>query len=353
MILSIGNAVAAEPFTSFEGKGTIKIPETFQAWHSQFEKNKDYGESWFFMVQTDEGGVLFALATITNLGLRTFDGIVDAQFYTPDGQAHALHSEYKRKDIDSSTEKMDVKIGKTHTWGSGKNYHFVSNEKQMQIKLDVKNAMASYMFGDGKVHFFEDRSSEWSMGVNSTRGSASGKVTINGKTYSLKGNAYHDHGWATIKMPEAFSKWFSLRIYDKDYTIVLHKQTLTKKFGGKKHTFGYFGTDKKLIGSMRRFAFKETAVKKDSKSKYKVPRKFKVSFKSGGYTIKGTVEESKFLESIDVLGQVSWPVRIIIKAFYSKPFMHRYLAQYELDVTDKEGKIEHISGLGVVEANFF
>lgn len=344
---------AAEKFTSFEGKNTVNIPDAFKAWHNKFENNKDYGESWFFMVQTDDGGVLFALATITNLGLRTFDGIVDAQFYTPDGKNYSLHSENKRDSIKASTDKMDVKIGKTRTWGSGSNYHFTTSEKDMQIKLDVTNVLPSYMFGNGTVHFFEDRSSEWSIGINTTRGKSSGQLTVGGKTYSLKGRAYHDHGWATIKMPEAFSKWFALRIYDPKYTLVLHKQFLTKKFGSGRHTFGYFGTNEKLIGSTRNFAFDLTNVRKDKKSGYSMPTAFKVSVKTGGYTVTGTVKESRFLESIDVLGQVSWPVRIVIKAFYSKPYMHRYIAQYELDITDNEGKTEHISGQGVVEANFF
>lgn len=351
MALAI-TAYAAEPFFGFEGSGSTKISPEFQAWHTQFEKNGDYGESWFFLSQSDDGGVLFAMVSITNLSLGTFDGSIDLQYYGADGKKAEYHKETKRDAVKASTTEMDVTVGKAHAWGGGGSYHLTLNDG-INVKLDIENAMPGYIFGDGKIKFFEDKRAEWTIGMNTIKGKASGSITANGKTYDLAGNAYHDHGWATIKLPDAVQKWFSLRLYTDKYAIVMHDQYLTKKFGSQHNKFGVFGVDNKIVGGFKNFVFTPKDNRKIKEGGYSVPSGFDVSFKVGDYEVKGSLSEKKFLGSVDILGQVSWPIRMVIKAFYSNPYMYRWQCQYELDVTDKSGATEHISGVGVVETNFF
>ncbi len=354
LVAMLSTAAALEPYYSFQPKGgTTKIPAAFQAWHAQFEDDKDYGESWFFFTQTNDGAVLFAMLSITNLGLRTFEGTVDAQFYTPDGKVHNAHKEYKRDKVTASTDKMDVKIGHNYVTGGGGVYKIGIEEAGMKLDLTLKNVLPPYMFGNGKVEFYKDRSAEWTMGLNVPRGASAGSLSVDGKSYDLAGTGYHDHGWATVKLPDIFTSWYTLRAYDSKYAFVLHKQKMEKDFGGKVHQFGLFGVDGKLKGALRNFSFSPTQQVKDKKSKYTIPTAFNLALKTGEYTVKGTVTRTRHLDTLDVLGQVSWPVRVVIKAFYSNPFMHRYLAKLELDVTDKDGNTEHVSTLGVVEANFF
>src|SRR5688572_21231084 len=77
---------AAEPVYAFEPGAAARLTEGAElGWHKQFEDDGDYGETWFFMVHTDEGGVLFASVSITNLGMRTFDGVYELRYYAADG----------------------------------------------------------------------------------------------------------------------------------------------------------------------------------------------------------------------------------------------------------------------------
>ncbi|MBW2256129.1 MAG: hypothetical protein JRI25_16235 [Deltaproteobacteria bacterium] len=99
------------------------VPEAFQAWHTQYEDDGNYGESWFFMTHTSEGGALYALLSITNLGLRTYDGSIDIQYYPPEGEAHRYHREVRRAELAGSEEQMDITVGGGHAWGGGRAYH--------------------------------------------------------------------------------------------------------------------------------------------------------------------------------------------------------------------------------------
>ena len=93
--------------------------------------------------------------------------------------------------------------------------------------------------------------------------------------------------------------------------------------------------------------------REDGKSGYEIPIEFKVFIKAGGYTLSGTVKEEQFLDSIDILEKLSWPVRTAIKALYTKPFLLRYLANCEIAVMEKNGEPHHISALGLVETNVY
>ena len=62
-------ALAAEPISKFEPDGTRGVSADFQRWHSEFEDDGNYGESWFYVARMEGGETLFVMFSITNLGL--------------------------------------------------------------------------------------------------------------------------------------------------------------------------------------------------------------------------------------------------------------------------------------------
>jgi hypothetical protein len=351
-LLLTGVVLAAKPFFAFDTTVIKPVPTRAQAWHPQFEKDSDYGESWFSMVQADSGAVLFAMVTITNLGLKTFDGIIDVNFYDPAGKAHYFHKELKRDSVTASTAAMDTTVGPARVWGGKGQYHLTLTDDAMSIKLDVASWLPTAMFGDGAVRFFSDKSAEWTLGMTVPYGRSTGELTTGGRTFNLAGYVYSDHGYATIKMPDFVRTWRTLRAYKGKRAIVMHDLFFTKKFDEKELAFGVFTADGKTMLPMREISFKPTAFRKD-KSKYDVPTAYDLSFKAGDYTVSGKVNEKRFLDGVDVLGQVSWPVRVLIKAFYANPFMFRSTMTYELSITAADGTVENLSGSTVVESNVF
>lgn len=343
---------SAEPFFPFEPGGEPGVTPRFQAWHTEFEDNGSYGESWFYMLRTDEGGVLFALFSITNLGLRTFDGTYEVDYYAPDGQHYNVHKEYTREQVKASTEKMEVSIGTARTWGGGNDYHVRVDDPAVKLAFDIVNILPPYKFGDGALKFREDKSEAWWIAMNTPCGRTSGNLTIGGKSFKLEGFGYHDHAWSNIKVPTFVSQWYTLRVLEADFAVVLHDQALSKTFGSAHNRFGVLGVDGKLVAGTRNFQLEPKAKRKVA-SGFNIPSEYALLINANGYKVTGTIKEDRFLAAIDVLGQVSWPIRMAIKAFYTNPYFHRYTGKCELDVTDKAGNQRHISGTAVLEANFF
>jgi hypothetical protein len=341
-----------KPFYAFEsGKDPISDPNG-KGWHREYEDNDNYAESWFFMVQTKQSGVLFVTLSVTNIGLRTFDGACDVRFYTSNGDRHVTCTQYRRKDISGARDRLDLTIGPNHLVNAGRTCRLKINEKNLQLDMTLKGVLPEFQFGNGRVSVYEDRSAEWNIHFDAPRAVVKGALTADGRTYNLAGKGYYDHTWSTIKFPTLVEKWYALRIYDRRFSIILHQLHLTDAFGGNKICAGIIGDGARLI-PVRSFLFRPLRSRKDETSGFQRPIAFEVSIKTGGYWINGTIKEERFLDSIDVLGQLSWPTRTLIKTFYTKPYLIRYLADCDINLTDRDGVQHHISGLGVVGTNFY
>jgi hypothetical protein len=343
---------AQNSFYPFEDtKGSVLDPAS-KGWHQEYEGNGDYGEIWFFVAQTKEGGVLFASLAITNLGLRTYDGSCTVNFYAPDGEKYQMHSEYRRRDISGTEGKMDVTVGPNRVWAEGDSYHLTLNEKNLKLSMTFEGKLPAFQFGNGRVFFYEDRSAEWSVGFHAPRATVRGDLSVDGRNFNLEGYGYHDHSWSTIKLPTFVDKWYTLRLYDQRVSIILHQIYLTDQFGGGMLRLGMVGENGRLQATSD-FRYEPLKWREDGKSRFEMPTEFEVFINAGGYTITGKVKEWEFLDSIDVLEVVSWPVRSAIKAFYTSPFFLRYLANCEIDMINKNGERHHISTLGLVETNVY
>ncbi|MFW6369089.1 MAG: hypothetical protein ACOC0J_00725, partial [Myxococcota bacterium] len=167
------------------------------------------------------------------------------------------------------------------------------------------------------------------------------------------GNGYHDHGWSTIKMPTFVKRWYTVRLFHDNYTIIAHRIHLQDRFGGGTIDMGILAHDGKIVGTSRNLRYRPTSWREDSNSGYRVPAVTELGMQTGGYRVSGRFSESRFVDSIDVLGQVSWPVRAVIRAFYTKPFMLRFMSDYELEITSRDGETEQITGQAIMEANYY
>lgn len=348
----VQSASAATPYYPFEEAEPKMLETTQRRWHKEYENSRNYGESWFFLVYTKQGGVLFANISITNLGLRTFDSAIDIRFYAPEGKVYRCFKDYRRQDLFATAEGLDLTIGGSHLKGDENAYYLSIDEAQFQMDLTLVKTLPSFQFGNGRVDFYKDRSVEWNLNLDAPRADASGTLTAEGKMFSLVGNGYHDHTWATIMLPTFMEKWYSLRFFQERFSIVIFQIHLTRKFGGGMLCAGLIGDGSNLT-PIRSFLYKPLKWRREQTSGLDMPTELQLCIKTADYSITGSIKEMQFLDSIDVLARVPWPIRKIVKATYTRPFLIRYLARCDLDVTRQDGVRQQISVTGVAGLNSY
>jgi hypothetical protein len=345
------SSVNRKPFFAFE-KTHDEFDTTSRNWHREYEKNNSYAESWFFLVQTQQETVLFVTLSVTNLGIRTFDAVCDVRFYASNGDQYGTYAQYRRKDVSGARNKLDLTIGPNQLVHMDRTYRLSIAENDLQLDLTLENVLPEFQFGNGRVLFYEDRSAEWNIRFDAPRAVAKGILTVADKTFSLDGDGYHDHVWSSIKLPTFAKKWYTLRLYDERFTIILHQIHLADTFGGGKICAGIIGDNNRLI-PFRTYCYNPLKWRKDATSGLQIPEELALSIRTKEYTVEGTVKEVRFLESVEVLSRLSWSIRTAVKVFYSKPYLIRYQAQCDINLIDNSGVRYPISGLGVVGANYY
>jgi predicted secreted hydrolase len=199
---------------------------------------------------------------------------------------------------------LDLTIGNSHLKGGENAYYLSIDEPLFQMDLTLTKTLPGFQFGNGRIDFYKDRSAEWNLSLDVPRADTSGTLTAEGKMFNLAGNGYHDHTWTNIKLPTFMEKWYSLRFFQGRYSIVLLQIYLTKKFGGGVLCAGLIDDGENLIPT-RSFLYKPLKWRKESTSGLAIPTELQLRLKTDDYSITGTIKESRFLDSIDVLGQLA------------------------------------------------
>lgn len=332
LALSLLRVNAAEPITAVpDDKTTQGMPVEFMRFQA-LEKESNYGENWLFCIQQEDGTHFYATLTVTNVGFHTYDCYVNLAFAPAGGPLTKIHKEYRRDKLKASTTVYNVRIGKNRVWGTPPDYHLKIREDNFKADLDFHSELPAYREGSGKVLVGKNKK-ECGYGINAPRARASGSITIGGKSYTINGHGYHDHEWQTIKATEFSRGGLYLLLWHDDLTLILQDTYLKDAYGGGKLQLGLVGKGGKILAEASRYTMDITKTRKDNLSGYEWPETIEIDFSSGGVRVTGTVQATSVIQNMDMLAELSWPIRFFIRTFVSNPWLQRTWATYDLKVT--------------------
>lgn len=351
LFLCVLRVDAKESITAVpDDKTTQGMPVEFMRFQAM-EKESNYGENWLFFIQQEDGTHFYSMLTITNVGLHTYDCYVNLAFVPAGGTLTKIHKEYRRDKLKASTEIYDVKIAKNRAWGTPPNFHLKIREDNFKADLDFHSELPSYRAGSGKILIGKNKK-ECGYGINAPRARASGSITVGDKRYSINGHGYHDHEWQTIKATEFSRGGCYLLVWHDDLTIILQDTYLKDAYGGGKLQLGLVGKGGKILAENNRYTMDITTTKKDKPSGYEWPDTIIIDFASDNVKVTGTVQATSVIQNMDMLAELSWPIRFFIRAFVSNPWLHRTWATYDLQVTIG-GETQQITGETIPGALYY
>ena len=101
--------------------------------------------------------------------------------------------------------------------------------------------------------------------------------------------------------------------------------------------------DGEILTATDDYACTVTAMTAVRKAPHPRPEGYLVDMARDGYRVRGTVRVTRVFQNEDVLANLSWPVRLAVKAFYAKPWLFRMRGEYDLEV-DLRGEKRRIRG---------
>lgn len=352
VFLAVGCAVAhASVLPNGDRRTTNTMPIEFLRWQA-LENESDYGENWSFFVQQKDGSNFYGTFTITNVGFHTYDLYVNMGFADAAGKLTKIHKEYRRDKLKASKEVFDVAIADNRAWGAPPEIHLKMNEDNMKADLTFISELPPYRLGDGKIRFDKNSNKEHAYGINMPRARATGTIAIGDTKYPIDGVGFSDHEWQTAKVTDFSRGGVFVLLWHEDVTIILQNNYLKGDNADKKMQIGLVGKAGKIVAESQSFKMDVTSKTKDKSSGYEWPEVIAVDFESNGVKVIGTLKTVEVVQNMDMLAELSWPIRFFIRTFVSNPWLRRMWANYDLNVTIN-GKTRHITGKTIPGALYF
>jgi len=317
-----------------------------------------YGESFYLNAFDTHGNVVTALISMTNYnpfnrGMGSFD-----INWVENDKIRTVHQEFDRDEIKKDPTKgtlfgkhsyIKVSAGNTAIYYQGED----TNGDSVEIQINMEHIEAGAQSGDSNLYLGKDKDSYWGLKMIAPRGTVVAQLkTDDDISNTLNLNGYLDHGNANAKVPDFSDHWYRLLFFSDNWTIDLHEITTKFNYGPQKPQMLYVAKNNKAIGMFADWDYIDEGFTAHEDSPYDPPTSWQLNLERDGIKISGTVKVSKEVLAIDVLGSVSWAVRMMVKAFYSNAWQHYFLVDVDLTI-EHEGVTEQVKGMGMATAEYY
>lgn len=359
MLVTPPNTVLASQKITYFTSATDGFSELEQSSYEYTPTNADgYGESFYLNAFDTHGNVVTALISMTNYhpfnkGMGSFD-----INWVENGKTRTIHQEFDRDEIKKDPTKgtlfgkssyISVSADSTEIYYLGED----TNGDAVEIQIKMEHVEAGAQSGDSNLYLGKDKDSYWGLKMIAPRGKVVARLKTDANiSNTLNLTGYLDHGNASAKVPDFSDHWYRLLFFSKNWTIDLHEITTKFNYGPQKPQMLYVAKNNKAIGMFADWDYSGEGFTDHEDSPYDPPTSWQLNFERDGLKISGSVKVSKEVLAIDVLGSVSWVVRMMVKAFYSNAWQHYFLVDVELTI-EHDGVIEHVSGMGMATAEYY
>ena len=232
----------------------LGLTRNIQMWEDGMHTDGSSGnfEWWYFDAVLEGGGNLVASFMTKSLTTAQLPLTPQISFEYNSGDRHCSKMVmFKPEEFSASKEKADVAIGKNTFRGDLTHYdiHFENDGVSADIRLD--NTLPSWRPETGYLCFGEEKYYAWFVGT--PEGRVSGKITINGETFELKGTGYHDHNWGNCNLAELQHHWYWGRGKIGDYMLINAYNYATEEYGYYNFPVFMLAKENKIIADDTRY----------------------------------------------------------------------------------------------------
>ena len=316
-------------------------------WHPT--SDKAYMENWVFYARTDDGGFLYSVFMVSNMGLYNFNPGFSISYYAPDGKVTANEFRIDNDRFHAATDRFDVKIGDARYWREGKNLRLAINDGKILADLTLTPTAAPWTAGTGRLPIGGAKES-WNWIMPAPRGTVHGTVTVEGKIVNLQGRGYSDHYWSN-KAYFTFSRnWLSFHMAGPKWSVNYHQLVRTKKYGGDTARSLMMVADGEPAHETSDVEFEP--LEWTDGQKFRQPKAFTLRGAIDGAQVTIEARNGRYGEIIDPIGSCSKIEQKIVRLLVADPMVYRLVMDAKITVA-KDGRVEEEQGHAIAAMLYF
>lgn len=322
LVLMMVWCVPASAGVKTEERGDKVNATSAKDWMPHPSKHDYYTESWTTVIRSDSGHVLYLTLMTTNIGVFKGQAAVSVSHSEPGKKSQHYKWEYKPEQFSANAGTGTIKVGPNSISLKGRDARLIIKEKEFSMDVTLKG------WTDGTQLYYartdiDRKEGEWTATwFHMPRGDVTGSLTYGGKKASMDGDGYIDHMVQNVLGGDYSTRWWALRHFGKDYTIVAIAFKARKEAGGgtwlrvlvADHTKVQLMTDKGSLSGSKMASDPEG---------YKYHTVFSLKSEEGGVKAEGTFSSKRFHDRVSVMEELPWAQRQVAKMVAGNPIAYR------------------------------
>ena len=145
--------------------------------------------------------------------------------------------------------------------------------------------------------------------------------------------------------------WNRIRFLTDDMTLLIGGFEVTDDFVDG-YTRLVLAKEGRILHATNQVTLKAVRFAHHEKSEYYVPRAFELKAKDKRIDLKATINTHRAMDEFEVLGHLSWVIKVIAKAFFANPWVFRNGVDLDMRYQLDQGPVQTVSSKGVHEIIF-
>ena len=309
---------------------------------------EQYFQTWNAYWKTDDGFHIFANFVISNMGIGDNTCGLNIAIITPDGHSDVETLQLKGKHFRGQTDKLELHCGKATWVGDGETITMKATLNRLAIDMVMKRTAPG--FNPPLLYLDSERKDELGYNMPHINSVATGRIRINNKWHQLTGRAIVEHLAQNVALHVYSKIWHRIRVMDGETSLIIGGFEPSDDMP-EGYTLLVLAKGGKILHATDKAVLKATAFEKDKESGYSIPTAFEVTSQDPKLKLKATITRERPINRIDVLQQLNWFLRVIVRTFFTNPWLFRQ--EISIDATySLHGETQKISTKAMQEAIF-
>ncbi len=331
--------------------GNMSENSKVQTWEDGMRTNPAGNEFewWYFDASFTDGSTAVIVFSTKNI-LRPAgkaDPEVSIVITRSSGDKITVFDNPGIKYFEASDEFLDVKISSSYVKGDLSRCFVHFSRDNIEADLTFTSKTPSWRPGSGKIYFDQKKEKYFAWLPAIPFGNVEGTLKYDGKEIKVTGTGYHDHNWGNVRLDKVMAQWYWGRARINDYTLIFSQMLTSPKYGSIKVPVFYIAKGNDILSSSNfGFSFTPSSWSKHSGGR-DYPEKIMLNVKQKEMEISIIITDPVFIEAKDLLEDLPWIVRGIIK-IYTLPYYFRFSAKFKLEFR-RNNRIIEKNGTGIFE----
>ena len=306
-------------------------------------------QAWNTYFRSGDGYHVFINFMVSNVGVGDNACGLNIAITSPSGESRIQTQQFKGKHFKGETGALNISCGDMLLRGTDDTLHLKGEYSEVGIDLNITRQGPGLALTQFTLDGSPDKFVQYN--VPHIASATTGRIKWKGKWLPVTGKVILSYLNQSVGFHHYSLQWNRVRFMDQDTTLLIGGFETPPGYG-EGYTLFILAKKGVILHATNQVKLTPLKTSPHPASGYDLPKGFDIKVKDSRIDLSGTIAYQHQMAEFEVLGQLNWLLRVIIRALISNPWIFRNETMLQLEYTLDNQPKELIAQSGVHEVTF-